>query len=155
MRLQTRPRQRYCAVMPVMIPLSLRQNIRTTIEVLFEEELAAVIGRCRYDRGGGLNKGYRHGHRDRQLVGNFGTETVSLPLARIDNEEGKITEWRSRALPRYQRLTSEAPAAIVPRPGSPLFPESRQVRAADRVDVPGDLLGWPVPLWQFTKLRVP
>jgi len=47
----------------------LRQNIRATIEALFEEELAAVIGRCRYDRGGGLKKGYRHGHRDRQLVG--------------------------------------------------------------------------------------
>ena len=45
----------------------LRQNIRATIEALFEEELAAVIGRCRYDCGGGLKKGYRHGHRDRQL----------------------------------------------------------------------------------------
>jgi len=30
----------------------LRQNIRATIEALFEEELAAFIGRCRYDRGG-------------------------------------------------------------------------------------------------------
>jgi len=90
----------------------LRQNIRATIEALFEEELAAVIGRCRYDRGGGLKKGYRHGHRDRQLVGTFGTETVSVPRARIENEEGKITEWRSRALPRYQRLTKKAEALI-------------------------------------------
>jgi transposase-like protein len=38
-------------------------------------------------------------------VGTFGTETVSVPRARIENEEGKITEWRSKALPRYQRLT--------------------------------------------------
>jgi len=90
----------------------LRQNIRATIEALFEEELAAVIGRCRYDRGEGLKKGYRHGHRDRQLVGTFGTETVSVPRARIENEEGKITEWRSRALPRYQRLTKKAEALI-------------------------------------------
>jgi putative transposase len=90
----------------------LRQNIRATIEALFEEELAAVIGRCRYHRGGGLKKGYRHGHRDRQLVGTFGTETVSVPRARIENEEGKITEWRSRALPRYQRLTKKAEALI-------------------------------------------
>jgi len=90
----------------------LRQNIRATIEALFEEELAAFIGRCRYGRGGGTKKGYRHGHRERQLVGTFGTETVSVPRARIENEEGKITEWRSKALPRYQRLTKKAEALI-------------------------------------------
>lgn len=90
----------------------LRQNIRATIEALFEEELAAFIGRCRYDRGGGSKKGYRHGHRDRQLTGTFGTETVSVPRARIENAEGQTTEWRSKALPRYQRLTKKAEALI-------------------------------------------
>ncbi len=90
----------------------LRQNIRATIEALFEEELAAFIGRCRYGRGGGTKRGYRHGHRERQLVGTFGTETVSVPRARIENEEGKITEWRSKALPRHQRLTKKAEALI-------------------------------------------
>jgi transposase-like protein len=90
----------------------LRQNIRATIEALFEEELAAFIGRCRYGRGGTAKKGYRNGHRERQLVGTFGTETVSVPRARIENEEGKITEWRSKALPRYQRLTKKAEALI-------------------------------------------
>jgi len=35
----------------------LRQNIRATIEALFEEELAAFIGRCRYGRGGTAKKG--------------------------------------------------------------------------------------------------
>ena len=90
----------------------LRQNIRATIEALFEEELAAFIGRCRYGRGGTTKKGYRNGHRERQLVGTFGTETVSVPRARIENEEGKITEWRSKALPRYQRLTKKAEALI-------------------------------------------
>lgn len=34
----------------------LRQNIRAIIEALFKEELAAIIGRCRYDRGGGSKK---------------------------------------------------------------------------------------------------
>jgi transposase-like protein len=89
-----------------------RQNIRATIEALFEEELADVIGRCRDGRGGGSKKGYRHGHRARQLVGTFGTETVSVPRARIEDEAGKITEWRSQALPRYQRLTKKAAAVI-------------------------------------------
>jgi transposase-like protein len=90
----------------------LRQNIRATIEALFEEELAEFIGRCRYGRAGGSKKGYRHGHRERRLVGTFGTETVSVPRARIEDAEGKITEWRSRALPRYQRLTKKAEALI-------------------------------------------
>ena len=30
----------------------LRENIRTTIEAVFEEELAQFLGRCRYGRGG-------------------------------------------------------------------------------------------------------
>ena len=90
----------------------LRQNIRATIEALFEEELEAFIGRCRYGRGEGAQKGYRHGHRDRQLIGTFGTETVRVPRARIEDDAGKITEWRSKALPRYQRLTRKAEALI-------------------------------------------
>jgi transposase-like protein len=93
------------------IEARLRQNIRATIEALFEEELEAAIGRCRYGRGAG-RKGYRHGHRSRQLVGTFGTETVQVPRARIQDADGRTTEWRSRALPRYQRLTKTAEALI-------------------------------------------
>lgn len=90
----------------------LRQNIRVTIEALFEEELDAFIGRCRYGRGGAKRMGYRNGHRERQVVGTFGTETVSVPRARVEDEAGKITEWRSKALVRYQRLTKKAEALI-------------------------------------------
>lgn len=90
----------------------LRQNIRMTIEALFEEELAEFIGRCRYGRDDGARKGYRHGRRDRQITGTFGTQTVSVPRARIEDEEGKISEWRSKALPRYKRLTKKAEALI-------------------------------------------
>ena len=90
----------------------LRENIRVTIEALFEEELGAFIGRCRYGRGGAKKKGYRNGHRERQVVGTFGTETVSVPRARIEDEAGKISEWRSKALVRYQRLTKKAEALI-------------------------------------------
>ncbi|OOY18405.1 IS256 family transposase [Thioclava sp. DLFJ5-1] len=90
----------------------LRQTVRATIEALFEEELEAFIGRCRYGRCEGAQKGYRHGHRERQLTGTFGTETVRVPRARIEDDAGKITEWRSKALPRYQRLTKKAEALI-------------------------------------------
>jgi transposase-like protein len=90
----------------------LRTNVRATIEAVFEEELAGFLGRLRYGRGEGAAKGYRHGHRERQLTGTFGTETVRVPRARIEDETGKVTEWRSKALPRYQRLTKKAEALI-------------------------------------------
>jgi putative transposase len=90
----------------------LRASVRATIETMFEEELAEFLGRIRYGRAGDRAKGYRHGHRDRQLTGTFGTETVRMPRARIEDKEGKLTEWRSKALPRYQRLTKTAEALI-------------------------------------------
>jgi transposase-like protein len=90
----------------------LRETVRATIEALFDEELAAFLGRLRYDRDGGARKGYRHGRRDRQIVGTFGAEVVSVPRARIEGEDGRTTEWRSKALPRYQRLTKRAEALI-------------------------------------------
>jgi transposase-like protein len=90
----------------------LRANVRATIEAVFEEELASFLGRLRYDRGGGAAKGYRHGHRERQLTGTFGTQTVRVPRARIEDDAGKVTEWRSKALPRYRRLTKKAEALI-------------------------------------------
>ena len=90
----------------------LRANVRAAIEAVFEEELAGFLGRLRYGRGDGPAKGYRHGHRARQLTGTFGTETVRVPRARIEDDTGKVTEWRSKALPRYQRLTKKAEALI-------------------------------------------
>jgi transposase-like protein len=93
----------------------LRANVRATIEAVFEEELDAFLGRLRYDRGDGgdgVRKGYRHGHRERRLTGTFGTETVRVPRARIADEAGRVREWRSQALPRYQRLTKKAEALI-------------------------------------------
>ena len=90
----------------------LRENIRSTIEAVFEEELAPFLGRCRYGREDALRQGYRNGHRERQLTGTFGTERVSVPRARIVEEDGRASEWRSRALPRYQRLTRKAEALI-------------------------------------------
>ena len=90
----------------------LRSNVRATIEAVFEEELASFLGRLRYDRGDGPAKGYRHGSRERRLTGTFGTETVRVPRARIEDDTGKVTEWRSKALPRYQRLTKKAEALI-------------------------------------------
>ena len=90
----------------------LRLNIRATIEAVFEEELEQFLGRCRYRRTGDAKAGYRHGHRERQLTGTFGPETVNIPRARIKGEDGKTSEWHSKALLRYQRLTKKAEALI-------------------------------------------
>jgi len=54
----------------------------------------------------------RHGRRDRRITGTFGTETISVPRARVEDEAGRVREWRSKALPRYQRLTKTAEALI-------------------------------------------
>ena len=67
----------------------LRETIRATIEAVFEADLDAFLGRCRYDRGTNKPTGYRNGHRERQLIGTFGTETISVPRARAVDESGK------------------------------------------------------------------
>ena len=89
----------------------LREMVRQTLETMFEEELAEALGRGRYVRSGKV-KGYRNGHRERELVGTFGTETVRVPRARIKGGDGREEEWRSTALPRYRRLTKKAEALI-------------------------------------------
>ena len=45
----------------------LRENIRSMIEAVFEEELAQFLGRCRYGREDALRQGYRNGHRERYI----------------------------------------------------------------------------------------
>lgn len=90
----------------------MRANIRSTIETVFNEELNSFLGRLRYGREAGAVKGYRHGQRDRRITGTFGTETISVPRARVEDHDGKAREWRSKALPRYQRLTKRVEGLI-------------------------------------------
>ena len=80
-----------------------RQRVRRFIETILEEELQAVLGRGRYERSAEGATGHRNGHRERQVIGTFGAETVKVPRARLVDEAGRATEWRSQALRRYQR----------------------------------------------------
>ena len=66
--------------------------------------LRKVIRTARPPRGA-TRAPRRSDHREGQITGTFGTETVRVPRARIVGDAGKATEWRSKALPRYQRLT--------------------------------------------------
>ena len=49
---------------------------------------------------------------ERQVIGTFGAETVTAPPARLIDDDGQASEWRSKALRRYQRLTKKAEALI-------------------------------------------
>ena len=89
-----------------------RGRVRAFIEAILEEELEAALGRGRYERSDQGPCGWRNGHRDRQVIGTFGPETVRVPRARLAREGGGTTEWRSRGLRRYQRLTKRAEALI-------------------------------------------
>ena len=102
------------------------ERIRGFIEELAEEELNDALGRTRYQRPGSPDltrgsaetgaartaAGYRHGRRERQLLGSFGPVTISVPRARLDNADGTTREWRSQVLPRYARMTKQVEALI-------------------------------------------
>jgi transposase-like protein len=94
-----------------------RQRVRCFIEAIIEEELEAALGRGRYERACDGAKGHRNGHRERQVIGTFGAETVTAPRARLIDDDGQASEWRSKALRRYQRLTKKAAALIATSPG--------------------------------------
>ncbi len=91
---------------------AVRFQVRGFIEALVEEELRAALGgRGRYQRKA-APKGYRNGHRDRQLVGTFGQQRVSLPRARLIDESGGEREWHSQTIRAYKRVTKQAEALI-------------------------------------------
>ena len=56
-----------------------RRRVRGFIETILEEELEAALGRGRYQRSAESKRGQRNGHRDRQVIGTFGPETVKVP----------------------------------------------------------------------------
>jgi transposase-like protein len=91
--------------------------IRDRIEELVDGELDAALRRSRYRRSvsaeaAGESGGYRHGRRNRQLLGSFGPVTISVPRARLNGTNGVSREWHSEALPRYVRMTKHVEAVI-------------------------------------------
>jgi transposase-like protein len=99
------------------IEAAIRDRVRGFIEELVDAELDEALGRSRYDRpspteAAGGTAGYRHGRRDRQLLGSFGPVTISVPRARLNRADGTSREWHSEALPRYARMTKQVEAVI-------------------------------------------
>jgi len=108
------------------IEAGLRGRVRDFIEDLIEHELAAALGRGRYERRSAEAvptvepdqiapplAGHRHGHRSRRIMGSFGAVEIAVPRARmVIPEKGVTAEWRSAALPRYARRTRQVEALI-------------------------------------------
>jgi putative transposase len=104
------------------IEQGIRSMVRNLIEAMIEAELDEVLQRPRYSRRSKLQNGemeapnilvgHRHGHRSRTLMGTFGKVEISLPRARLRAAEGASKEWKSKALPAYQRRTQTADALI-------------------------------------------
>jgi putative transposase len=97
------------------IEMGIRGRVREFIEELVEAELNNALGRSRYQRPGDSacgTAGYRHGRRERQLLGSFGPVTFSVPRARLAKADGTSQEWRSQVLPRYARMTKQVESLI-------------------------------------------
>lgn len=101
------------------IEIAIRDQIRGFIEALLDEELDQALGRPRYQRPmqvegaeSAPRVGYRHGRRQRQLLGSFGPVTISVPRARLNTADGTSQEWHSEVLPRYARMTRQVEALI-------------------------------------------
>ena len=95
------------------LEVGIRVQVRTWIEAIVQEELAAVLGAGSSVRVGESRRGYRHGTRARTLTTSLGPTTFTLPRARLFDETGATTEWRSTAVARYQRRTRRVDEAIL------------------------------------------
>ena len=98
------------------IEVIIRDRVRGFIEELVTAELDDALGRSRYQRRGTAEMvrptGYRHGRRERQLLGSFGPVTIGVPRARLNQADGTSREWHSETLPRYARMTKQVEALI-------------------------------------------
>ena len=91
---------------------SLGSRIREVIEELLQAELDEVLGAARHERTGDRT-GYRNGSYERQLVTEAGPTALTVPRARIENEDSKTREHQSEILPKYERRSRQVNEAIV------------------------------------------
>jgi putative transposase len=101
---------------------SARTRVRGFIEELLEAELDAALARKRHARPSLAETespaketgvaGHRHGHRERRLMGTFGSVSVGVPRARLAISDGKTVEWKNATIPAYRRRARQADALI-------------------------------------------
>jgi len=98
---------------PDTIEARMRARIRETIEAVVEEELEAALGAAKSRRVGDGRQGYRHGTRERTLTTSLGPTTIAMPRGRVQQANGRRTEWQSETVRRYQRRTTRVDEAIL------------------------------------------
>src|SRR5260370_2366726 len=102
------------------IEVAIRDRVRGFIEELVEAELDDALGRSRYQRPGdaqmaGGTAGYRHGRRERQLLGSSGPVRISVPRPPLSQTDGTRLQWRRDPPPRYPPTTKQV-ATLTPTP---------------------------------------
>ena len=90
----------------------LRDGVRRAIETVLEKELLAALGAAAHERISG-RRGYRHGTIERTVTTRDGTRAMTVPRARLRDQDGPPTEFRSTVLPRYARRTREVDEALL------------------------------------------
>jgi hypothetical protein len=80
-----------------VVEAAMRTAVRSAIERVVEEELAAALG-PRYARAEG-RAGYRHGSKGRQLTTPAGPVVLTVPRGRLHHADGRTTEWQSALTP--------------------------------------------------------
>ena len=88
-------------------PLELlaREGARLVLSVALEEEVADYLGRQRYERNQGCRRGYRNGHRDRQISCGAGEIEVAMP--RISDAKEVFHSQFIEAWQRRSKLLEE------------------------------------------------
>ncbi len=88
-------------------PLELlaREGARLVLSVALEEEVADYLGRQRYERNQGCRRGYRNGHRDRQVSCGAGEIEVAMP--RISDAKEVFHSQFIEAWQRRSKLLEE------------------------------------------------
>ena len=81
-------------------PLELfaREGARLLLTVALEEEVTDVLRRRPYERSRGKIRGYRNGHRERQV--SCGAGIIEIPVPRVSDTE---ETFRSQLLEAWQR----------------------------------------------------
>ncbi len=88
-------------------PLELlaREGARLVLSAALEEEVADYLGRQRYERNQGCRRGYRNGHRDRQVSCGAGEIEVAMP--RISDAKEVFHSQFIEAWQRRSKLLEE------------------------------------------------
>ncbi len=124
-----------------------REGARTMLQQALEEEVAAFLGRERYERGGEF-RGYRNGsHPERTIGTGMGSVAVRVPRVREVPEAVSATGYQSQLVQRYQRRSQQQQRLF-----SQLYLEG--LSSGDFEPVFRQLLGEDAPLSESSMLRL-